>query len=102
MQTREDRLQSFGGHMSGDVVISTVVGQHLDSEDGKAFTPVQQRLISPFCHGKLLSSVQNHPVLFGMALFVDSSLGQLKLSAGAVFLSALGAQWNLLKTNIVT
>lgn len=57
MQTREDRLQSFGGHMSGDVVISTVVGQHLDSEDGKAFSPVQQRLISPLCHGKLLSSV---------------------------------------------
>lgn len=34
------------GGRSGDAVISTVVGQHLDSEDGKAFTPDMLRGIS--------------------------------------------------------
>lgn len=55
------------GGTSGDIVISTVVGRHLDSEDGKAFTPVQQRLISPLCHGKPLSSVikSSYPVWNG-------------------------------------
>lgn len=42
---------------SGDAVISTVAGQHLDSEDGKAFTPDMLRGMS------VLYVMENHFLL---------------------------------------
>lgn len=106
MQMREDRLQSFGGNVlggrSGDAVILTVVGQRLDSEDSKAFCPVQQRHISPLCHGKPLPSVikSAYPVWNGP---LHSQLyWSTKVINGSSFPLCFGSPQNPLKTSRVT
>lgn len=88
--------QHSGGR-GGDAAVPIEVGQYEDSEDGKAWTPVTQRHISPLSHGKPVPSLIKlvYPVWNGP--LCSQLYWSIKDIGGSCFPLCLGAQQNLLK-----